>query len=276
MNVATRNYVTVKGQGSPVLMFANGSGCDQNVWRHIAPRYEAGARTVLFDYVGAGRSDLGAYDPARYSVLEGYAEDVIEICDGLDLPPVVFVGHSVGGIIGVLAANRRPDLFESLVLVCPSPRFSNAENYVGGFSERDVLELLDLMDINHMDWAANVAPMIMANPDRPELSAELEGNFCRTDPEIAKEFARATFLSDHRSALAGVRAPTLIVECEEDALAPPEVGRYMEAHIQGSRKVTLDASGHCPHLSAPDRLAAALDAFLQDRASGVPGWLSAA
>jgi sigma-B regulation protein RsbQ len=189
----------------------------------------------------------------------------------------VFVGHSVSAIIGVLAAERRPDLFQSLVLVCPSPRYSNTDGYIGGFSEQDVLELLDLMDINHMEWAANLAPMAMGNTDRPELSAELEANFCRTDPEIAKEFARATFLSDHRDALASVRVPTLIMECKEDVLAPPEVGRYMEANIRGSRKVTLEATGHCPHLSAPDQVSRALDDFLANQAApGATEWPSAA
>lgn len=258
-------------------MFAHGFGCDQNVWRHVAPKYEDRSTTVLFDYVGAGRSDLRAYDHQRYSVLEGYAQDVIEVCDTLKLPPLVFVGHSVSAMIGVLAAERRPDLFQALVLLCPSPRYSDTDGYIGGFSERDVLELLDLMDINHIDWAANLAPMVMSNPERPELSAELEANFCRTDPEIAKEFARATFLSDHRAALAGVRLPTLIMECRDDVLAPPEVGRYMQEHIAGSRKVTLDATGHCPHLSAPDEVMRALDDFLMAQSAvGAAEWPNAA
>jgi sigma-B regulation protein RsbQ len=255
-------------------VFAHGFGCDQNVWRHVAPRYEQTATTVLFDYVGAGGSDLRAYDSERYALLDGYASDVIEICDSLGTPPCIFVGHSVSAMIGVLAASRRPDLFESLVLVCPSPRYSNTEGYVGGFSEGDIEELLDLMDINHMEWSANLAPMVMANPDRPELASELEANFCRTDPDIAKEFARATFLSDHRASLAGVRHPTLIMECAEDVLAPPEVGRFMQEHIRGSRKVTLNATGHCPHLSAPEQVVEALDGFLAQRAQHA--WPSAA
>ncbi|WP_315099223.1 alpha/beta hydrolase [uncultured Cellulomonas sp.] len=263
MNVLTRNNVVLSGvPGAPVLVLAHGFGCDQSMWRFVAPAFEATHRVVLFDHVGAGGSDLTAYDPLRYGALDGYAQDVVEILDELDLGPAVFVGHSVSAMIGALAAAQRPDLFDRLVLVCPSPRYVDDENYRGGFSAAEIDELLETMDDNYLGWSAFIAPVIMGNADRPELGQELTNSFCRTDPAIARRFARTTFLSDNREDLARVRTPALVLQCREDAIAPPEVGQYVHDHLVGSRLVVLDAVGHCPNLSAPDQVVAAVSAFL--------------
>lgn len=258
-----RNNVTVGGNstGRP-MMFAHGFGCDQNMWRFVAPSFEGRYRTVLFDYVGAGRSNLSAYDPDRYSTLRGYAGDVVDICEALDLRDVVFVGHSVSSMIGVLAAAAAPERFGALVLVGPSPRYIDDDGYVGGFSERDIEELLVSLDSNYLGWSAAMAPVIMGNADRPELGAELTESFCRTDPEIQKRFARVTFLSDNRDDLASVRVPTLVLQCSDDAIAGDAVGEYVHRNIPGSRFVRLRATGHCPNLSAPRETVEAIDAFL--------------
>lgn len=262
MSVQSRNHVTVRGRaGGPVLVLAHGFGCDQNMWRLVLPALEREFTVVLFDHVGAGRSDLTAWSAQRYSTLEGYAEDVVEICEDLDLGPVTFVGHSVSAMIGVLAVARRPELFDKLVLLTPSPRYIDDDDYRGGFSAADIDELLESLASNYLGWSAVMAPTIMGNPHRPELGEELAGSFCRTDPEIAQVFARTTFLSDNRADLAGVRLPTLVAQCSSDAIAPPEVGAYVHARIAGSELITLDATGHCPQLSAPEATAAAIVAF---------------
>ena len=259
MDVLTRNNVSVTGRpDGPPMVFAHGFGCDQGMWRFVTPAFADSRRIVLLDLVGSGGSDLTAYDPVRYSRLEGYADDVVEVLEALDLPPVVFVGHSVSAMIGVLAAAERPELFERLVLVCPSPRYVDDEGYRGGFSSTQIAELLETMDGNYLGWSAHIAPVIMGNPDRPELGGELTSSFCRTDPTIARRFARTTFLSDNRADLARVRTPSLVVECREDVIAPREVGAYVAAHLEDSELVTLDATGHCPNLSAPDLLVAAM------------------
>ena len=244
------------------MLFAHGFGCDQHMWRLVAPAFEDDHRVVLFDHVGAGGSDLGAYDRARYDSLDGYAEDVLEICRELDLKRVIFVGHSVSAMIGVLAAKREPDRFEKLVLVGPSPRYIDDGDYVGGFSRADIEELLDSLESNYLGWSSVMAPVIMGNPDRPELGEELTNSFCRTDPEIAKHFARVTFLSDNRADLANVKVPTLVLQCSEDVIAPRAVGEYVHAQIPGSRLLVLDATGHCPNLSAPAETIAAIRSFL--------------
>ena len=263
MTALQRNNVTVHGppDGRP-MMFAHGFGCDQNMWRFVAPAFEDEYRIVLFDHVGAGHSDATAYDAERYSSLEGYAEDVLEICDELDLRDVVFVGHSVSAMIGVLAAVRRPDRFARLVLVSPSPRYLDDEGYVGGFRPADIDELLESLESNYLGWSSAMAPVIMGNPDRPELGAELTESFCRTDPEIARRFARVTFLSDNRADLASVRVPSLVLQCADDVIAPEHVGRYVHEHLAGSTFVQLRASGHCPNLSAPEETIAAIREFL--------------
>ncbi len=263
MNVLARNKVTVSGAaGAPAIVFAHGVGCDQHMWRHVAPAFEADHRVVRFDHVGAGESDLAAYDAAKYGSLDGYAADVVEILEALDLGPVVFVGHSVSAIIGVLAAARAPGRFAKLVLVGPSPRYIDDDGYTGGFSRADIEELLGSLESNFLGWSSTMAPMIMGNPERPELGEELRNSFCRTDPEIAAQFARVTFLSDNRADLPSVRIPTLVLQSREDAIAPPAVGEYVHRRIAGSRLVILDATGHCPNLSAPAETIEAIRAFL--------------
>jgi len=263
MGVVDRNHVIAAGapDGQPML-FAHGYGCDQQMWRYVAPAFADRFRTICFDHVGAGRSDASAYDPDRYASLDGYATDVLEICDALDLHDVVFVGHSVAAMIGVLAANRDPGRFAKLVLVGPSPRYLDADGYVGGFSAGDIDELLDSLDANYLGWSKAMAPVIMGNDHRPELAGELSDSFCRTDPAIAKRFARATFLSDNRADLAGVSVPTLVLQCRQDVIAPIEVGRFVHDTIPGSELVILDATGHCPNLSAPEATISAIAQFV--------------
>ena len=262
MNVLERNNVRIEGRGTQPVLFAHGYGCDQNMWRLVAPAFEDTHRVVLFDYVGAGRSDLTAYDRARYSSLQGYADDVLEICDALDVRGGVFVGHSVSAMIGVLAAIKDPGAFDRLALIGPSPRYLNDDGYVGGFSRKDIDDLLEFQDRNYLGWSSTLAPVIMGNTDRPELAAELENSFCRTDPAIAKQFAAVTFLSDNRADLPLVETRSLILQCREDAIAPPPVGEYVRAHMPNAELVMLDATGHCPHVSAPEQTVAAIKDFL--------------
>jgi sigma-B regulation protein RsbQ len=264
MDVRSRNQVRVSGRpGGPVVMLAHGFGCDQNLWRLVVPALEREFTVVLFDHVGAGRSDLSAWSEDRYSSMDGYVDDVLEICRDLDLGPVTFVGHSVSATMGVLAAARHPEYFAGLVLLAPSPCFIDdpATGYRGGFSAEDIEELLQSLDANYLGWSGAMAPVIMGNPERPELGQELTNSFCATDPEIARVFARVTFLSDNRTDLARVAVPTLVAQCSSDAIAPPEVGAFVQAQIEGSRLVTLNATGHCPQLSAPEETAQAIAAF---------------
>jgi sigma-B regulation protein RsbQ len=263
VDVLHRNNVAITGRpdGQPML-FAHGFGCDQHMWRSVAPAFEASHRVVLFDHVGAGDSEVSAYDPERYSSLDGYADDVLQICAALELDDVVFVGHSVSAMIGVLASLREPQRFARLVLVGPSPRYIDDDGYVGGFAEADVRELLASLDSNYLGWSSAMAPVIMGNPDRPELGEELTASFCRTDPEIAREFAQVTFLSDNRADLPAVRTPTLVVQCRDDAIAPIAVGEYVRDAIPHSDFVVLDATGHCPNLSAPEQTIAAIRTFV--------------
>jgi sigma-B regulation protein RsbQ len=262
MTALRRNNVQISGSGERTLVFAHGFGCDQNMWRFVAPAFEGDFRTVLFDHVGAGRSDLSAYDPRKYATLAGYAADVVEIGRELDLKDAVFVGHSVSAMIGLLASLEAPELFESLVLVGPSPRYINDGSYVGGFSAEQVDELLDFLSTNYLGWSAAMAPAIMGNPERPELGEELTNSFCRTDPDIAKAFARVTFTSDNRADLPRAKARTLILQCSEDIIAPLEVGTYVHSHMLNSTLVVMKATGHCPNLSAPEETIAAIRAFV--------------
>lgn len=244
------------------MVFAHGFGCDQNMWRFVEPAFESEFRTVLFDHVGAGGSDLKAYDKTKYSTLAGYADDVVEMGCELGLRDAVFVGHSVSCMIGVLAAQKAPGMFGKLVLVGPSARYIDDGDYVGGFSEKQIEELLQFLEANHMGWSAQMAPAIMGNPDRPELGAELTNSFCRTDPEIAKAFARVTFKSDNREDLAKVDIPTLILQCSDDIIASKEVGEFVHKGIPNSKIMLLEATGHCPNLSAPDEVNAAMRTFV--------------
>jgi sigma-B regulation protein RsbQ len=250
-NILRRNNVKISGKGTRPLMFAHGFGCDQNMWRFVAPAFEEDYKIILFDYVGSGKSDLESYNPARYSNLNGYARDVLEICDALALEDVIFVGHSVSSMIGVLAAIERPELFKNLIQVVPSPCYINSAEYTGGFERADIEGLLDMMDKNFMGWASFLAPVIMKNPDNPALGAELEESFCSTDPKIARRFAEATFYADNRADLELVKTPSLIIQVTDDAIAPVSVGEYLHANMADSTLYMMDASGHCPHMSHP-------------------------
>ena len=244
------------------MMFAHGFGCDQNMWRYVVPAFEDEFRIVLFDHVGAGGSDLGAYDRAKYGSLEGYASDVVEICRELELHDVIFVGHSVSAMIGVLAAKIEPSRFAKLVLVVPSPRYIDDADYVGGFSREDIEGLLESLDANFLGWSHTYAPVIMGAEHPSELQEELTNSFCRTDPEIAQHFARVTFLSDNREDLARVAVPSLVLQCRDDVIAPTAVGEYVHAQLPNSKLVLMQATGHCPNLSAPDETVAAIRSFV--------------
>jgi sigma-B regulation protein RsbQ len=261
-DVLRRHNVRVSGDGTVPMLFAHGFGCDQRMWRYVTPAFERRYRVVVFDYLGHGRSDLTAYDPARYETLDGYASDVLDICAALEIRRGVFVGHSVSAMIGALACAREPDRFDRLVMIGPSPRYIDTDGYVGGFARADIDELLDSLESNYLGWSSAMAPVIMGRPDRPELGDELTNSFCRTDPAIARQFARATFLSDNRDDLARVPARTLVLQCASDIIAPDAVGRFVHAQLPDSVLVNLTATGHCPNLSAPEETIAAMRAFL--------------
>jgi len=260
--IIERRNVKVTGQGDQPMLFAHGYGCDQNMWRLITPDFEDRYKVVLFDHVGHGQSGAATFDPAKYSSLNGYADDVLEICRDLNLQNVIFVGHSVSAMIGILAAIREPERFDRLVLIGPSPRYIDDDDYVGGFKQEDIEGLLDFLDSNHLGWSSTMAPVIMGNSDRPQLGEELTNSFCRTNPDIAKHFARVTFLSDNRADLPKLATKALILQCSQDVIAPEAVGRYVHQHLPGSEFVQLRATGHCPNLSAPDETTAAIKAFL--------------
>ena len=263
MSAVARNNVVERGvpDGQPML-FAHGFGCDQEMWRFVWPAFAETHRVVLFDHVGYGGSDAAAFDPSRYSTLAGYAGDVVAIVDELDLRDVVFVGHSVSAMIGVLAAIARPARFARLVLVGPSPRYLDDDGYVGGFTREDIDGLLASLESNYLGWSSAMAPTIMGNEDRPELGEELTNSFCRTDPEVAAVFARATFLSDNRTDLARVDVPSLVLQCSDDVIAPVSVGQYVASAMPDARFVQLAATGHCPNLSAPEETVGAIREFL--------------
>ena len=265
MDVISRLNVKVSGPAdAQPMVFAHGFGCDQHMWRLVAPAFEDRFRVVLFDFVGAGGSDTSTYDPERYSSLDGYAADVLDLLHGLDLHGVVFVGHSVSAMIGALAEVAEPERFAKLVMVGPSPRYIDEGSYVGGFAEEDITELLESLESNYLGWSAAMAPAIIGNPDRPALGEELTESFCRMDPTVARQFARVTFLSDARDALPKVTTPTLVLQCSDDIIAPLAVGAYVRDAIPGSRMTVLAATGHCPHLSEPDETVAAISAFVRD------------
>jgi sigma-B regulation protein RsbQ len=261
--ILLRNHVKVSGKGTQPMLFAHGFGCDQHMWRFIAPAFEDDYQVVLFDYVGSGQSDLSAYDATRYASLDGYAQDLLDVCHALDLHDVIVVAHSVSGMISVLAANREPERFAQLVLLGPSARYVNdGPDYVGGFERADLEGLLEMMDRNFIGWANFLAPVIMKNPDRPELGGELEASFCSTDPVIARRFAEATFFADNRSDAAAVTVPSLIVQCADDAIAPVSVGEHLHRTMPASTLRLLDVTGHCPHMSHPAETIAAIREYL--------------
>ena len=260
--ILRRNNVQVSGRGSQPMLFAHGFGCDQNMWRFITPAFEADYKIVLFDYVGAGRSDVAAYDKKRYGDLRGYAQDVLDVCAALDLQNVIFVGHSVSSMIGVLAALREPQRFARLLMIGPSPRYINDAGYVGGFERADIEGLLHMMERNFIGWANYLAPVVMRNEARPEHARELESSFCSTDPQIARQFAEVTFLSDNRRDLAAVRVPTLVMQCSDDVIAPLSVGSFVHESVPGSTLRVLSATGHCPHISHPEETIAVMKGYL--------------
>jgi sigma-B regulation protein RsbQ len=260
--VVRRNNVRVFGEGTQPMLFAHGFGCDQNMWRYVAPAFEKDYRIVLFDYVGSGKSDLGAYDPERYSTLEGYSQDVLEVCEALDLRDIVFVGHSVSSVIGMLAAQKQPWRFSKMIMIGPSPCYINDGEYTGGFEREDIEGLLQMMEKNYIGWASFLAPAVMKNEERPELSSELEQSFCSTDPVIARSFARATFLSDNRGDLNKSTIPSLIMQCSDDIIAPLSVGDYLKRHLPESTLSVMKATGHCPHMSHPEETIAVMKDYL--------------
>ncbi len=267
-DVIARNHVTIRGRGTQPMLFAHGFGCDQNMWRLITPAFEDDYRIVLFDYVGHGSSARAAYDPRRYATLNGFAQDILDVVHALDLRDVILVGHSVSSIIGVLAINQEPHRFERLIMVGPSPRYLNEPpDYHGGFERGDIEGLLDLMDKNYIGWAGTLAPMVMQNGERPELVGELNESFCSTDPVIARQFARATFLGDNRADLARLPVPSLVLQCSNDAIAPEGVGEYVARETPGSTFRQLAATGHCPHLSHPEETIDAIRDYLSGAAA---------
>lgn len=274
-NVLQRNNVVVSGKGTQPMLFAHGFACDQSMWRFVAPAFEADYRVVLFDYVGSGKSDWAAYEPERYTTLDGYARDVLEICRELDLRDVIFVGHSVSSMVGILAANEKPERFANLILIGPSPRYINDLEYVGAFERVDIEGLLDTMERNYLGWASFLTPIIMKNPERPELTKELEASFCSTDPEIARRFAEATFFADNRADLTKVSLPSLVLQCSEDAIAPTEVGEYTHQHLRGSTLQVMEATGHCPHMSHPEETIRLMKDYLAARPVALAPALSA-
>ncbi|ALJ00391.1 alpha/beta fold hydrolase [Rufibacter tibetensis] len=262
MNALKRNNVTILGKGETPMLFAHGYGCDQNMWRFITPAFEEDYKIVLFDHVGFGKADTSVYTLERYSSLQSYAVDILEICEELNLKDVIFVGHSVSAMIGVLASILAPDYFSKLVLIGPSPRYINDENYEGGFTQEGIDSLLESLDSDYLSWSAAIAPVIMGNPQKAELSQELTQSFCRSNVEVAKDFARITFLSDNRADLPNVKTPALILQCTDDVIAPLPVGKYMHEHLPSSSFKVLNATGHCPNLSAPEETISAIKEFL--------------
>lgn len=261
-NVKVRNNVKVFGKGSKPIIFAHGFGCDQNMWRFITPAFENEYKIILFDYVGAGNSDIKSYNEERYSSLEGYAQDVLEICDTLNLRDVVFVGHSVSSMIGMLAAVEKSEYFSNIIMVGPSPCYINDEGYVGGFERKDIEGLIQTMESNYIGWANFLAPSIMGNNDRPELGQELTESFCSTDPIIANQFAKATFFSDNRKDLTKLKVPSLILQCSEDIIAPLAVGEYLSYNLKDTTLKIMKAKGHCPHMSEPEETITLIKEYL--------------
>jgi sigma-B regulation protein RsbQ len=264
MSIRLRNNIQITGSGPTAIVFAHGFGCDQNMWRYLVPSFQDCFTLVLFDLIGSGKSDLSAYDFEKYSSLHGYAADLLEIINEVTDKPVIFVGHSVSAVIGLLASVESPEKFKCQIMVGPSPCYINEGDYIGGFSRADVEELCNTIDSNYLGWSSNMAPAIMGAPAKPELGVELTNSFCRTDPEIAKHFARVTFLSDHRDALPKSTTPTLILQCSDDFIAPRTVGEYMQKNMSNAELCIIDNVGHCPHLSSPEASTHAIENYLKN------------
>lgn len=261
-DVIKRNNVTIHGEGTQVMLMAHGYGCDQNMWRFITPAFSSKYKIILFDHVGSGKSDISAYDYKKYASLQGYADDIIEICESLNLKNVILMGHSVASMMGLLAANKAPHLFDALIMIGPSPCYINDEVYYGGFDKTDIHELLESLDSNYLGWSSAIAPVIMGNADKPALSEELANSFCQNNPEIAKHFAKVTFLGDNRKDLSKLTTSTLILQCTSDVIAPEAVGKYLNEQLQNSTFVVMEATGHCPHMSAPEETVELVTTFL--------------
>jgi sigma-B regulation protein RsbQ len=261
--IVSRNNIQVIGNGDRVIIFGHGFGCDQNTWRAVFPAFIEDFKIVLFDYVGAGRSDLSAYNESRYSSLEGYALDVVEICTSLDLQNVIFVGHSVSSMIGLLAVQKDPSRFEKIIFIGPSPCYLNKPGYEGGIDLNDLEQLLDVMDSNYLGWSATMAPLIMGTQNSPELADSLQASFCATDPSIARKFARVTFLSDNRDDLGGLKIPSLTIQCKDDFLTSVDIAEYINERMTLNQITLLESSGHCPHLSDPEGVIEAIKNFIE-------------
>jgi sigma-B regulation protein RsbQ len=262
MSIHQRHNVAIRGDGRPTFVFAHGFGCDQTMWRFVAPHYAERYRTVCYDLAGSGRSDLSAYDRDRHGSLQGHADDLIDLVRAVSSEPVVFVGHSVSSMIGLLGGIQAPELFAAQIWLGPSPCYINDGDYVGGFTREDVESLLETLDSNYLGWSSTMAPAIMGAPDQPHLAEELTNSFCRTDPEIAKHFARVTFLSDNRADVAKLQQPTLILQCSDDLIAPQPVGEFLQRTLPNGTLRVIQNVGHCPHLSAPGSSVEAMDEFL--------------
>ena len=262
MDIRKKYNINLAGHHGQPMLFAHGYGCDQHMWRYVVPAFEEDFKVILFDHIGSGGSDHSFYQKSKYATLEGYSNDILEICHGLHLKDTIFVGHSVSAMIGILAAIKDPSPFSHLILVAPSPCYINDGDYIGGFSREDIDGLLVALESNYLGWSAQMAPAIIGNLDRPELGEELTNSFCRTDPDIAKNFAKATFLSDNRQELPQLKVPSLILQCSEDLIAHKTVGKYMKKHIPQSEMVIMDATGHCPNLSAPEETVACIKSYL--------------
>ncbi|MBE9584237.1 alpha/beta hydrolase [Mucilaginibacter sp. JRF] len=262
-SIIKRNNVKVIGNGDQVILFAHGFGCDQNAWKFVINAFTDDYKVVLFDYTGSGRSDILQYNAVKYSKLDGYTQDILDICEALELKDIVFVGHSVSSIIGILAAIQHPKYFSKLVLIGPSPRYLNAENYTGGFEQQDLEGLFEFMESNYLGWSSAMAPVIIGNSDRPELGEFLTSSFCSTNPDVARDFARVTFMSDNRADLSKLTVSSLTLQCSDDILAPLTVGEYVHLHTPGNKFVQLAATGHCPHISEPEETISAIRSYIQ-------------
>ncbi len=264
-NIEKRNNIKVIGTGNTTIMLAHGFGCDQNMWRLLIPYLKDDCKLVLFDYVGSGNSIKQSFNLERYSDLYGYAKDVNEIIDYLNLTKVHFIGHSVSAMIGLIAQINTPDKFSSLTMVCPSPCFLNKPpSYIGGFEAEDLEELLSLMDKNYMGWANYLSPLVMGATNSKELIDELSNSFCSTDPLMAKQFARATFFGDYRHLLSKSACKTLILQSENDNLASLEIGHYIDNEMQNSELKIIDADGHCLHMTHPSVISPLIHTFVKE------------
>lgn len=262
MDSIKKNNVNILGKGKHVLLFVHGYGCNQNMWRFMTPDFEDDYKVILMDLVGYGESDIKSFDKEKYSSLKGYATDIIDVCQELDLKQITLIGHSVSSMIGLHVSLMAPELIDHLIMIGPSPCYINQDNYIGGFSKADIDELIDTLNSNYLGWSSAITPVIMGNPDQPELTDELNNSFCQTDPEIAKQFAKVTFMGDERKYLEECSAKTLIIQSKKDIIAPIEVGKFVHSKIKNSELKILNINGHCPHMSSPKATTKAIKEYL--------------